>query len=224
MTNPTETVERRALMPFELRADEAAGTVKVVGHAAVFDQEADIAGMFREVIRPGAFTRAIRESDVPFLIEHADLPLARNTSGTLGLSEDRIGLRIETELDMSDPDVMRVVPKMRRGDLSKMSFAFRATRQEWIEPESEDGTPLRILHEVELLDVSVVTMPAYDGTDIALRSLEDKRAAERETQDADAEKVAKRLAAELRVKRLRKMPDLRSRESALAAARRRIGA
>lgn len=165
MTQPN--LERRAAGPFEIRQEE--DSVRVVGHAAVFNQEADIGGFFREVIRPGAFAKVIGRDDVPFLIEHQDLPLARTRSGTLELIEDDIGLKIESELDALDPDVKRIVPKMRRGDLDKMSFAFLPVRQEW---DESGEVPLRILHEVRLFDVSIVTSPAYDGTDIALRSLD----------------------------------------------------
>lgn len=168
-----DNVEYRGALPIELRAAEDA--VRVSGHAAVFNQEADIGGYFREVIRPGAFTRAIQEDDVPFLIEHEGLPLARTASGTLKLSEDQQGLLIESELDAADPDVARCVPKMKRGDLSKMSFAFVATRQEW--DETDPASPLRIIHECRLFDVSIVTNPAYSGTDIGLRSLSEWRAA-----------------------------------------------
>lgn len=166
-------LEYRGSFPVELRAEDNA--VRVSGHAAVFNQEADIGGYFREVIRPGAFTRAIQEDDVPFLIEHEGLPLARTASGTLKLSEDQRGLLIESELDAADPDVARCVPKMKRGDLSKMSFAFVATRQEW--DETDPASPLRIIHECRLFDVSIVTNPAYSGTDIGLRSLSEWRAA-----------------------------------------------
>lgn len=221
---PNKQVERRALTPFELREDGEGRTFRVTGHAAVFNQETNIAGAFREVIRPGAFTRAIGESDVPFLIEHDDLPLARNTSGTLRLSQDEIGLRIETELDGTDPDVQRVVPKMRRGDLSKMSFAFRAKSEEWEDLDSE--MPLRILTDLDLFDVSIVTNPAYSGTDIALRSLESVRedAAAAQNAIAEAERERNRKAAEMRVKKLRRILDLEQRKSALAAHVRAIGA
>ena len=141
-------IERRGSLPIEIRKDEK--SILVRGHAAVFNQEADIGGFFREVIRPGAFARAIREDDVPFLIEHCDLPLARNTSGTMKLSEDDRGLMMESQLDAVDPDVMRIVPKMGRGDLNKMSFAFQATRQEW---DETGETPLRIIHECRLFAV-----------------------------------------------------------------------
>jgi HK97 family phage prohead protease len=168
--------ERRTFgRAIELRA--ADNTVDVSGHAAVFNQEADICGMFREIIMPGAFRSTIMQDDVPLLIEHDGLPLARSTMGrgTLKLAEDDVGLRVDSSLDATDPDVMRLVPKMRRGDLNKMSFAFMATRQEW---DDTGDTPLRRIMECRLCDVSIVTMPAYDGTDIGLRSLQAWRVAQ----------------------------------------------
>ncbi len=191
--------EVRVSTKAEVRA--ADGKVSVVGHPAVFNQEANIAGCFREIIRPGAFSRAITQDDVPFLIEHEGLPLARNTAGTLKLSEDDIGLRMETDLLADDPDVMRIVPKMQRGDLSKMSFAFEALRQEW---DETGDIPLRTIIECRLYDVSIVTMPAYEGTDIGLRSLDAWRE-ERKRQNFNA--AGRRL-------RLTKLHDLRFRRGA----------
>lgn len=163
-------VERRGGIPAEIRADDAG--VKVSGYAAVFNEEADIHGMFRERIAPGAFRAAIGRDDVVFLINHDGLPLARTRSRTLKLEEDDHGLRMETTLDAEDPDVKAIVGKMKRGDLDKMSFAFRATKQEW---DDTLDPPLRTIKEVELIDVSIVTSPAYEGTDIGLRSLEAHR-------------------------------------------------
>lgn len=165
-------VERRFALPIEVRKE--ADSIRVQGHAAVFNQEADIGGYFREVFRPGAFATALRNDDIALLIEHDGLPLARNTSGTLTLVEDDQGLLISSELDASDPDVKRVVPKMARGDLNKMSIGFMATRQEW---DETGDLPLRIVHECRLFDVSIVTYPAYGGTDVGLRSLAEWRSA-----------------------------------------------
>lgn len=165
-------IEVRAGLPVEIRADSS-GTIKVSGHAAVFNQPTDIAGAFLEQIAPGAFVEAIGRDDVVFLVNHEGLPLARTRSGTLKLAEDSTGLYIETELDSSDPDVMAIVPKLKRGDLDKMSFAFLPELQEW--DESGD-VPVRTLHKVKLVDVSVVTHPAYQGTDIGLRHLQHHRA------------------------------------------------
>jgi len=164
--------EIRAGIPAEIRSD--ADGIKVEGYAAVFGEETDIGGMFREVIERGAFKDAIGRDDVVFLINHEGLPLARTRSGTLKLSEDDHGLKIETMLDPDDPDVKSIAGKMKRGDLDKMSFAFYPEVQEW---DEEGEIPLRTIKKASLHDVSVVTSPAYSGTEIALRSLEASRKA-----------------------------------------------
>jgi hypothetical protein len=164
--------ETRGGAPAEVRSDDEG--VKVSGYAAVFNEETDIGGMFREVIAPGAFRSAIGRDDVVFVVNHDGLPLARTRSGTLKLTEDERGLKVETVLDGNDPDVKAIVPKMKRGDLDKMSFAFRATKQEW---DDTVDPPRRTIREVELFDVSIVTTPAYAGTEIGLRALEGHRAA-----------------------------------------------
>ncbi len=167
--------EYRAFRPVEVRAAEGDGVI-VGGYAAVFGQLTRIGDYWEEVIAPGAFGDTLQRrgvkgaaEDVIFVLNHNDsLLLARTRSGTLTLREDDKGLYIESALDPVDPDAVRVVQKMRRGDLDKMSFAFRATAEEWIERDGD--IPLRTIKAVELYDVSVVTDPAYDGTDISLRN------------------------------------------------------
>lgn len=165
--------EIRALNePVELRQEDN-GPIRVAGYAAVFNQETNIGGYFTETIAPGAFTSALdRGDDVVLLVNHDGLPLARTRSGTLKLTQDDRGLYIESELDPSDPDVRAIVPKMKRGDLDKMSFAFIPTRQTW--DESGD-MPKRMIEDLQLYDVAIVTTPAYDGTEIGLRALEKHR-------------------------------------------------
>lgn len=164
------TIEHRTGEAYEFRADD--GAVKVSGYAAVFEQETNIGGVFREKIARGAFSDAVGRDDVVFLINHDGLPLARTRSGTLTLREDDHGLFIESELEPTDPDVKSIVPKMKRGDLDKMSFAFIPEKDSW----DDDGKiPLRTIERAKLFDVSIVTSPAYEGTDIGLRSLKNHR-------------------------------------------------
>lgn len=172
--------ETRAGIPADIREDES-GDLLVEGYAAVFRQETSIGDMFREVIEPGAFSDAIGRDDVVFLINHEGLPLARTRSGTLRLSEDDHGLKIETNLDPNDPDVRSIAGKMKRGDLDKMSFAFFPEVQEW---DDSGDVPLRTIKRASLHDVSIVTTPAYAGTEIALRSLEAARGEMKESAQA----------------------------------------
>jgi HK97 family phage prohead protease len=172
---------RAIAQPLEVREEEDQA-IRVSGYAAVFNEETNIAGMFTEVIEQGAFTGALeRQDDVVFLVNHDGLPLARTRSGTLRLTQDERGLFMETELDGSDPDVRSIVPKMKRGDLDKMSFAFIPTRQEW---DDSGDMPKRMIQDLQLHDVAIVTTPAYSGTEIGLRSLEAHRAKETKNQAA----------------------------------------
>lgn len=189
--------EVRGGIPAEIRADDTGITVS--GYAAVFNQEADIGGWYREIIEPGAFAEAIGRDDVVFLINHEGLPLARSRAGkgTLTLTEDEYGLKIETKLLASDPDVQSIVPKMQRGDLDKMSFAFLPDIQEW---DDTQEPPLRRIKKLRLFDVAIVTTPAYDGTDIGLRSLEAHRAAAKRQQNFNAANKRIRLKMNLALK------------------------
>lgn len=159
-------IEKRSGLPVEVREQD--GTLTVEGYAAVFDTPTDIGGVFTEVIRKGAFRSALeRGDDVEFLINHGGLPIARSTAGNLDLEEDERGLKIRARLDATDPDVQRIVPKMRAGMLDEMSFAFQATGQEWDSPT--DGPDVRTITDVVLFDVSIVNRGAYPETSIALR-------------------------------------------------------
>ena len=167
------SLERREFtiegMKIERRAD---APMKMVGHASVFNRDADIGGWFIESVSPGAFRRAIAEDDVRALFNHdPNFVLGRNRAGTLKLSEDDIGLAIE----IAPPDTQfarDLAVSIERGDINQMSIGFRALKEEW--DESGDLLKRKLL-EVELFDVSPVTFPAFTQTDIGMRALEDYR-------------------------------------------------
>jgi HK97 family phage prohead protease len=165
--------EYRPCQEIELRTDGDGMTLS--GYAAVFNSMSEDLGGFREVIRPGAFRDTIAGgADVRLLINHDGMPLARTASGTLQLSEDGRGLRIVARLEPSDPDVQRLAPKLKRGDMNQMSFGFVTRKDVW---RQEGDTQIRELHAVDLFDVSPVTYPAYKATEMALRSLAAARSA-----------------------------------------------
>lgn len=149
----------------EWRSDSEGITLE--GHASTFNQPYDM-GWYTETVAPGAFTKTLAgKPDVRLLINHEGLPLARTTSGTLDLAQDESGLYMRTSLDPADPDVQRILPKMQRGDLNEMSFAFGTVKDDWTADYKE-----RTLRELSLAsgDVSVVTYPANPNATVSLRS------------------------------------------------------
>ncbi|MGN6307309.1 MAG: HK97 family phage prohead protease [Mesorhizobium sp.] len=183
MSQKPEGAEKRSLVrPVEHRAD-VNGKTTVTGYAAVFGEIADIGGWFKEVVARGAFANTLKTADVRAYFDHdTGRVLGRLSSGTLRCEEDDKGLRVEIDLpDTSDGrDVKALV---ERGDVSGMSFRFEAVRQEW--DETVDP-PKRTLLEVKLGEVSIVSEPAYDGTSVALRSLDAVRRESRRQHNASA--------------------------------------
>jgi HK97 family phage prohead protease len=151
----------------EVRSDSS--TVTVEGYASTFDQPYNM-GWYKETVARGAFDRTLKSKpDVRLLVNHDGLPLARTKSmpENLTLSTDSTGLAIRAILDASDPDVRRLVPKMKRGDLDQMSFAFGIVTEEW-----SDDSKKRNLTELSLAggDVSIVTYPANPNASISVRA------------------------------------------------------
>lgn len=165
-------MERRTIpAEFRVEGDEAP---KIVGYAAKFDSDSEEMWGFVERIAKGAFTEALKSSDVRALFNHnPDIILGRNRSGTLKLFEDDIGLRYEITPPATQT-AKDIIESIRRGDISQSSFAFSLRGsgiQEW--EERPDGTTIRTIKRVaELFDVSPVTYPAYTDTESGLRSAE----------------------------------------------------
>jgi HK97 family phage prohead protease len=150
----------------EIRAAEG----EIQGYAAVFNQVAEIWPGFREVVRPGAFARAIEEgADVRALWNHdPNYVLGRRGSGTLSIQEDEHGLRYVVKPPKAQW-AEGVQETIGRGDVNQSSFAFVVRLERWTQ-DVENGFSLRELLDVDLIDVSPVTYPAYEGTSVGLRS------------------------------------------------------
>lgn len=178
------------------------GKRRIIGHAAVFNSLSEDLGGFREMIAPGAFADSIGKDDVRALFNHdTNLVLGRNKSGTLRLSEDEQGLR--TEIDLPDTQLAADLSElMARGDISQMSFGFtvRKDDQDW--EKKGDGVWMRTIRKVtRLLDVSVVTFPAYPQTDAAVRMLGEIQAASE--RDMSAAQAARNLVLRVQQQRAR---------------------
>ena len=163
VAKPIDEKRTIAYSNLEVRAEGDGNTL--IGYAAIFDSPSEPMP-FTEYVKRGAFSKTLNDgADVRLLIDHEGVPLARSKSGTLALEEDERGLRVEAELDPTNPDAARIISAMKRGDLNQMSFAFRTIKDSW-----SDDRSVRELKEVQLFDVSVVTFPAYEETVAELRN------------------------------------------------------
>lgn len=214
--------ERRVIaapgLRVETRAKGDAKSQRIVGHASVFDVWTVLyeSRWYRwsEVVRPGAYSRAIAEKqDVRSLFNHdPNFVLGRTASGTLDLSEDAVGLLSDT--DAPDTQSVRdfVLAPIARKDITQMSFAFTPNNTKAVVTSIEGVTVAdyggqrvtircegdltieeRELLDVDLFDVSPVTYPAYESTDVALRTLGERR--EKEIHQGKGSRRSSRLSA-----------------------------
>lgn len=191
--------ERRVIVAeprIERRDDGGDQGSRIVGHAAVFDIWYSLYEgrywSYREIVRPGAFRRAIREKqDVRSLFNHdMNYVLGRTASRTLTLREDETGLYSETLAPPTDTIRDLVIAPIERGDITGMSFSFAPVRSDETKEKVKDGVTTittkgeritiryegekrieeRELLDLDLYDVGPVTFPAYDTTDVGVRS------------------------------------------------------
>lgn len=144
---------------FEIR--ETQDGMYFEGYAAVFDSPSEPLP-FTERIAPGAFIRSLKaRNDIKILWNHdTGSVLGSTRAGTLKLTEDHLGLRVEAQLP--NTTVGRDAAELlKRGDIDSMSFGFSVPRggDEW----NADGSE-RTLREVRLHEVSIVAFPAYSAT------------------------------------------------------------
>lgn len=168
-------LERRSYS-FEVRAEQDEKGSIITGRPIVYDSRTNL-GIFDEVIERGALNSTDLR-DVRFLVNHdfSKIPLARsrrnNGNSTMQLSPDDEGLAIEVKLDTeNNAEARSLYSAVSRGDISGMSFCFSIDDEEWEDLESDH--PLRRIKKIgTVVEVSAVTFPAYESTEIEARSKE----------------------------------------------------
>ena len=156
----------------EIRAEGEEGGRTIEGYAFKYNRESKNLGGFNEVILPGALDEANTEDVVGLFNHKMDNILGRNTSGTLELIDDEVGLmyRINVANTTMGNDVLELV---KRGDVVGSSFAFSLPQGGETWEERDNALPLRKINSFQrIYDVSPVTDPAYADTSVAKRGFE----------------------------------------------------
>lgn len=149
----------------EVRQDGDDDPPKLVGYASVFGKLSVPMGFGREKVKRGAFLDSIRNDDIRALWNHdSNLVLGRKKAGTLKLSEDRKGLKVE----IFPPSTFQHMETIKRGDVDGMSIRFTAQEQKFQNLDKPDET-IRTILKAKLTEVSPVTFPAFPDTQVAVR-------------------------------------------------------
>lgn len=198
-------------MVLEIKENEDAseqGAFLVRGYATTYNEPYTLFGSddyeVREQVDPHAFDEADM-SDVIMQYDHEGRVFARISNNTLSLTSDEHGLLIEADLGGTTIG-RQLYEEIKGGYTSKMSFGFTVTEDTLDEVNDGEKTVyLRTITKIgKLYDVSAVSLPANDATEISARSFCDGVIAKAEAErllKAEEERKAKVEALEKRIKK-----------------------
>ena len=187
----------------ETRTAEDGGKI-VEGYATTFNQPYQLWKDSEMTVNEQVDRHAFDETDMSDVImqyDHEGRVFARNSNGTLELESDDHGLKIRANLGGTEIG-RQLFEEINGGYTNKMSFGFTVTGNERKITKDADGhvTVLRTITKIgKLYDVSAVSLPANDATEISARMISDGLVAEvREEIRAEEERERARQAEEER--------------------------
>lgn len=162
------------------------GNGQIEGYASTFIRKPDSYG---DVVKQGAFTKTLAErwnggKGIPFLWAHKMDDL-KAFIGTAEAEEDEKGLRFVATFDDTE-EAQKVRQLYKDGRLRKFSFAYDIKEEGLV--TLEDGMKANELRELDLFEISAVTVPANDDAgvvDVKSAEAEAKSGARNSKKDAD---------------------------------------
>ena len=202
---PTKLNEREyrkidaALMETRTAED---GAMVVEGYATTFNAPYELWRDKDMTVNEQVDGNAFKETDMSDVImqyDHEGRVFARITNGTLAIAPDEHGLKIRANLGGTEIG-RQLFEEIRGGYTNKMSFGFTVTGDERKTTRDADGhiTVLRTITNIgKLYDVSAVSLPANDATEISARNVGDGLIAEA-VKEVQAEEERQRKIGEIR--------------------------
>ena len=185
----------------ETRKGES-GEMIVEGYATTFNQPYKLMGDEKITVNEQVDRDAFRETDMSDVImqyDHEGRVFARVANGTLRLEEDDHGLKITADLGGTEIG-RQLFEEIQGGYTNKMSFGFTVAGDRRERSKDAEGhvTILRTITKIgKLYDVSAVSLPANDATEISSRTISDGLIAEAQ-EEIRAEEERQRRIGEIR--------------------------
>jgi len=170
--------EYRIINVAAMEIREAQDGKKVVeGYATTFGDEYKLWGDEQYKVMESIDRNAFDKTDVSDVImqyDHEGPVFARTGNGTLKVEPDEHGLKVTADLGGTERG-RQLYEEIKGGYTTKMSFGFRVRKAERIvEEDAVQGsvTVHRKITDIEkLYDVSAVSLPANDATEISARNI-----------------------------------------------------
>lgn len=199
--------EYRRMELIECRAAEDESYI-VEGYATKFNQPYNLYSWDDYEVNEQIDARAFDNADMSDTIlqyDHEGRVFARVSNKTLELSVDSVGLKVRANLGGTEGG-RQLYDEIKGGYITKMSFGFvvaKDERKSEHDHERNKEVVLRTITEIKkLYDVSAVSIPANDATEISARAFGEGVIAEaqeefRKAQEIETKKAKLRLMLEL---------------------------
>lgn len=181
---------RKAFHTAEFRVRETDNHKFLDAYFIKFNDETQLGDNLFEEIAPESIDRSLNDGDIRCLFNHDDgFVLGRTGNNTLTLTKDDQGLYGSVRINEEDSQAMAVYSRVRRGDINACSFGFVPTQQDY--EEREDGVKVTV-RDMDLIEVSIVTFPAYPSTEAHARK-KDVEAYRKQKLNVDKNRLKERL-------------------------------
>ena len=177
------------------------GQMIVEGYATTFNQPYTLIEDRDYILNEQVDRNAFAETDLTDVImqyDHQGRVFARTRNNTLEIMSDTHGLKIRANLGGTEIG-RQLYEEIKGGYTDKMSFGFTVAADERTRWEDEGKiTILRTITKIgKLYDVSAVSLPANDATEISARTIGDGLIAEA-AEEIRAEEERRRKIGEIR--------------------------
>lgn len=172
----SEGRQYRAVMEIRAIPEELTDSKVVEGYATTFNQPYELWRdgdyVFNEQVDSRAFDNTDM-SDVIMQYDHEGRVFARGSNNTLSLSVDEHGLKIRADLGGTEIG-RQLYEEIKGGYTNKMSFGFTVDKDETVTSEDNTTGKVTVLRTItsigKLYDVSAVSLPANNATEISARN------------------------------------------------------
>ena len=200
MTKFKETAQCRALTVFSSAQEVGAQRIEsdhyVEGYAARYEPYVlcyDYDGLpIYERFEPGCFDECDM-SDIIFQYDHSGKVMARNGNGSLLVEVDEQGLFVAADLGRTEA-ARDLFADIKEGMVTKMSWRFRTGNYYY----DKDTRTIVHLTVKKIYDVSAVSIPANDNTEINARAWADGEIAQAARREAELEERRRRLRLKIK--------------------------
>lgn len=150
------------------------GDMIIEGYITKFNTRSQFMGFF-ETISPTAFDKTLADKhNIYGMYNHNDDKILGSTkTGSLILSVDNIGLRFTLTINPNVSYAKDTYELVKSGDIDGCSFGFICNEDDW--SMQGDGTDLRTLLDVTLIEVTITPFPAYLDSEANTRSYKEHK-------------------------------------------------